>query len=58
MESPDFNFKELENVIDIFKNEKCRDTLGFIREIFKRGGRSLFLSLLNMINMIERFGLK
>ena len=32
----------------------CRDTLGFIREIFKGSGRSLFLSLLNMMNMIKR----
>ena len=54
VESPDFTFKELKDVMDSFKNGKCRDTLDFIQEIFKRGGKSLFLSLLNMTNMIKR----
>ena len=51
VKSLDLTFKELEDVIDSFKNGECRDTLGFIRDIFKRGGKSLFLSLLNMMNM-------
>ena len=55
MESPDFTFQESVDVIDCFKNGKCRDTLGFIQEIFKRRGKSLFLSLFSMMNMIKRF---
>ena len=38
VESNDFSESELENVIHNLKNGKSRDTLGFIREIFKHGG--------------------
>ena len=46
VESNDFSESELESVIRSLKNERSRDTVGFIREIFKQGGSFLLLSVL------------
>ena len=54
VESNDFSESELESVIRSLKNGKSRDTVGFIREIFKQGGRFLLLSVLEMMNCIKR----
>ena len=54
VESNDFSKSELESVIRSLKNGKSRDTVGFIREIFKQGGRFLLLSVLEMMNCIRR----
>ena len=43
VESNDFPESEVESVIRSLKNGKSRDTVGFIREIFKQGGRFLLL---------------
>ena len=54
VESNDFPENELESVIRSLKNGKSRDTVGFIREIFKQGGRFLLFSVLEMVNCIKR----
>ena len=54
VESNDFSECELENVIRSLKNGKSRDTVNFIREIFKQGGRFSLLSVLKMMNCIKR----
>ena len=54
VESIDFPESEPESVIRSLKNGKSRDTVGFIREIFKQGDRFLLLSVLEMMNCIKR----
>ena len=54
VESNGFSESELESVIRSLKNGKSRDTVGFIREIFKQGGRFLLLSVLETMNCIKR----
>ena len=54
IESPDFTLIELDTVIRSFKNGKSRDNIGLIREIFKKGGESLRLSILCMMNTIKK----
>ena len=54
VESDDFSEIELESVIRSLKNGKSRGNVGFIREIFKPGGRFLLLSVLETMNCIKR----
>ena len=51
--SPDFTMQELSKAISELKNGKCTDPHGFTREIFKRGGNDLTLSVLKMVNTIK-----
>ena len=51
--SPDFTMQELSNAISELKNGKCTGPNGFTREIFKRGGNDLTLSILKMVNTIK-----
>ena len=51
--SPDFTMQKLSKAICELKNGKCIDPHGFTREIFKRGGNDLTLSILKMVNTIK-----
>ena len=51
--SPDFTVQELSKAISELKHGKCTDPHGFTREIFKRGGKDLTLSILKMVNTIK-----
>ena len=51
--TPDSTMQELSKAISELKNGKCTDPHGFTREIFKRGGDDLTLSILNMVNTIK-----
>ena len=51
--SPDFTLSELKFVLKQFKNEKCMDPIGHVREIFKYSGDRFLISLLCMINKIK-----
>ena len=51
--SPDFTMQEFSKAISELKNGKCTDPRGFTREIFKRGGNDLTLSVLKMVNTIK-----
>ena len=51
--SPDFTIQEPSKAISELKNGKCTDPHGFTREIFKRGGNDLTLSILKMVNTIK-----
>ena len=51
--SPDFTMQELSKAISELKNGKCTDPHGFTREIFKRSGNDLTLSILKMVNIIK-----
>ena len=50
--SPDFTLSELKFVVKQFKNGKCMDPIGHIREVFKYSGDSFLISLLCIINKI------
>ena len=54
--SPDFTMKNLENALSKLKNDKSRDSLGYINEIFKPEtiGIDLKTSLLDMFNLIKK----
>ena len=54
--TPDFTMKDLENALSKLKNNKSRDSLGYINEIFKPEtiGDNLKASLLNMFNLLKR----
>ena len=45
--------QELSKAISELKNGKCTDPHGFTREIFKRGGNDLILSILKIVNTIK-----
>ena len=51
--SPDFTLQELFKAISELKNGKCTDLHGFTREICKRGGKGLTLSILKMVITIK-----
>ena len=51
--SPDFTTQELSKAVSELKNGKCTDPHGFTREIFKRDGNDLTLSVLKMVNRIK-----
>ena len=51
--SPDFTLSELKFVVKEFKNGKCMDPIGHVRDIFKHSGDSLLISLLCMMNKIK-----
>ena len=48
--SPDFTLSELKFVVKQFKNGKCMDPIGHVREIFKYSGDGFLISFLCMIN--------
>ena len=51
--SPDFTLSELKFVVKRFKNGKCMDPIGHIREIFKYSGDGFLISLLCIMNKIK-----
>ena len=51
--SPDSTLSELKSVVKQFKNGKCMDPIGHIREIFKYSGDGFLISLLCIINKIK-----
>ena len=51
--NPDFTMQELSKAISELKNGKCTDPHGFTREIFKRSGNDLTLSILKTVNTIK-----
>ena len=51
--SPDSTLPELKSVVKQFKNGKCMDPIGHIREIFKYSGDGFLISLLCIINKIK-----
>ena len=51
--SLDFTMQRLSKAISELKNGKCTDPHGFTREIFKRGGNDVTLSVLKMVNTIK-----
>ena len=51
--SPDFTLSELKFAVKQFKNGKCMDPIGHIREIFKYSGDGFLISLLCIINKIK-----
>ena len=51
--SPDFTLPELKFVVKEFKNRKCIDPIGHVREIFKYSGDGFLISLLCKINKIK-----
>ena len=53
IQSPDFTFSEVEEVVSKLKTGKSTDSTGFIRELFKCAGDGLLLSILEMVNAIK-----
>ena len=51
--SPDWNMKDLENMLKKLKRNKAIDAHGHVFELFKFGGRSLKISLLKMFNLTK-----
>ena len=56
IESPEFTMKNLEKAISNLQNNKSRDSLGYINEIFKPAtiGDDLKTSLLDMFNLLRK----
>ena len=54
-ESDPWEMKQLENAIKILKNNKARDSNGWINELFKEGiaGNNLKISILKLFNKIK-----
>ena len=52
--SADWSFNDLEKALKNCKNGKARDEHGFIYEIFKYGGPSLKVSMLQLFNLVKR----
>ena len=50
----DWTLSDLEKVLKSLKNNKARDEFGHTFELFKYGGPSLKISLLNLFNSIKR----
>ena len=55
IQSPDFTFSEVKEVISKLKTGKSTDPTGFIRELYKCAGDGLLLSILEMMNAIKKF---
>ena len=55
IQSPDFTFSEVKEVISKLKTGKSTDPTGFIRELYKCAGDGLLLSILEMVNAIKKF---
>ena len=51
--SPDWTEKEVREVLKSLKNNKAKDPLGFINELFKTQGEDLVKSLVLMMNRIK-----
>ena len=54
IQSPDFTFSEVKEVVSKLKTGKSTDPTGFIRELFKCAGDGLLLSILEMVNAIKK----
>ena len=54
IQSPDFTFSEVKEVISKLETGKSTDSKGFIRELFKCAGDGLLLSILEMVNAIKK----
>ena len=54
IQSPDFTFSEVKEVISKFKTGKSTDPTGFIRELYNCAGDGLLLSILEMMNAIKK----
>ena len=52
--SADWSFNDLEKALKNCKNGKARDEHGFTYEIFKYGGSSLKVSMLQLFNLVKR----
>ena len=52
--SADWNLKNLNDALKKSKNGKARDEHGFIYELFKYGGNSLKVSLLQLFNLVKK----
>ena len=54
IQSPDFTFSEVKEVISKLKTGKSTDPTGFIRELYNCAGDGLLLSILEMMNAIKK----
>ena len=54
IQSPDFTFLEIKEVVSKLKTGKSTDPTGFIRELFKCAGDGLLLSIFEMVNAIKK----
>ena len=54
IQSPDFTFSEVKEIVSKLKTGKSTDPTGFIRKLFKCAGDGLLSSILEMVNPIKK----
>ena len=54
IQSPDFTFSEIKEVVSKLETGKSTDHTGFIRELYKCAGHGLLLSIPEMVNAIKK----